>query len=86
MVVERFRNGDAASVYKRLNERGRLAPDGLISLASWVNSNLECCFQIMETSEPELLERWMENWHDLVDFDVHEVITSAEAAKLALES
>jgi hypothetical protein len=84
MVIERFRNGDAAPVYERLRQRGRLAPDGLTYVASWVDSELRCCFQIMETEDPTLLEQWMARWRDLVDFEVHEVIGSAEASQRAL--
>jgi hypothetical protein len=84
MVIERFRNGDAAAVYRRFRDRGRLAPEGLQYLASWVDSSLQCCFQVMETTDPALLEEWMAQWRDLVDFEVHEVISSAEAAQRAL--
>jgi catechol 2,3-dioxygenase-like lactoylglutathione lyase family enzyme len=80
MVIERFRDGDAQPVYARFQERGRLAPDGLRYVASWVDAELRCCYQVMETDAPELLERWMEQWRDLVDFEVHEVIGSDQAA------
>ena len=80
MVVERFRNGDAKPVYERFRERGRLAPDGLSYVASWVDSELQCCYQVMQADTPALLDRWMEEWRDLVEFEVHEVITSDEAA------
>jgi hypothetical protein len=80
MVVERFRNADAKPIYERFRERGRLAPEGLAYVASWVDSDLRCCYQVMETNDPTLLERWMEEWRDLVEFEVHEVISSDEAA------
>ncbi len=84
MVVERFRNGDAEPVYRRFRELGRLAPDGLVYVESWVDVELRCCYQIMETHDPALLEQWMERWRDLVDFEVHQVITSDEAAARVL--
>jgi hypothetical protein len=84
MVIERFRDGDPVPVYKRFRERGRLAPEGLSYIASWVDSELRCCYQIMETKDATLLEQWMERWRDLVDFEVHEVITSEEAAQRVL--
>ena len=80
-VVERFRYGDAAPVYRRFRERGRLAPDGLTYVSSWVNESLTICYQLMETSDRALLEEWMRNWEDLVEFEVHPVITSQEAAE-----
>jgi len=81
MVVERFRNGDAASVYRRFRERGRMAPEGLTYISSWVNEDLSTCYQVMETVDRSLLEQWMAQWSDLVDFEVHPVMTSQEAAQ-----
>jgi hypothetical protein len=80
MVIERFKNRDAVPVYRRFGERGRMAPDGLVYISSWVDQALAVCYQVMETDNPALLEAWMANWSDLVDFEVHPVITSAEAA------
>jgi len=81
MVVERFRNRDAAAVYRRFRDCGRMAPEGLIYVSSWVDESLEVCFQLMETSDRRLLDEWMSNWSDLVDFELHPVITSKEAAE-----
>jgi hypothetical protein len=81
MVVEVFKGGDALPVYRRLRERGRLAPKGLVYVSSWVDTNLERCYQLMETDDLSLLDEWISNWSDLIDFEVHPVITSSEAAE-----
>jgi hypothetical protein len=81
MVVERFKNKDAATVYRRFRDNGRLAPEGLQYISSWVDDKLERCYQLMETHDRTLLDQWMANWSDLVDFEVHPVITSKEAAE-----
>ena len=81
MVVEHFKNKDALPVYRRFRDRGRLAPEGVQYISSWVDEKLERCFQIMEAGERDLLERWIENWSDLVDFEVFPVISSKEAAE-----
>jgi hypothetical protein len=81
MVVEHFKGGDAAPVYRRYRERGRLAPPGLSYVASWVDRKLERCYQLMETGDPALLDEWIAQWSDLVDFEVHPVISSKEAAE-----
>ena len=81
MVVEHFKNGDALPIYRRFRDQGRMAPDGLVYVASWVDEPLERCYQIMETNDRALLDAWMARWSDIVDFEVHEVITSAEAAQ-----
>lgn len=84
MVVEHFKAEDALPVYRRFAERGRLAPEGLIYVSSWVDERLHHCFQLMETDDPDLLDRWIANWKDLVDFEVFPVMTSQEAtAKVA---
>ena len=80
MVVERFRNGDAVPVYRRLREQGRLAPEGLQYVDSWVTEDLQRCFQLMRCEDPDLLAQWMERWEDLVEFEVTRVVSSAEAA------
>lgn len=79
MIVEEFK-GDPAPVYRRFRERGRLAPDGLRYVNSWVTTDLQRCYQVMECDDRRLLDEWMEQWKDLVDFDVVPVVTSAEAA------
>lgn len=81
MLIEHFKGGDAVPVYRRFRDRGRLAPAGLTYVSSWVDARLERCFQVMETDDRALLDRWMEQWSDLVEFDVYPVITSAEAAQ-----
>jgi hypothetical protein len=78
MVVERFKQG-AAPVYERAAERGRMLPPGLVYVDSWVDENLQRCFQLMETDDPSLFAAWIAHWDDLADFDVVRVLTSSEA-------
>jgi hypothetical protein len=81
MVIERFRGGDAAAVYGRYRERGRMMPEGLRYVESWVEADFAGCFQLMECEDPRLLQQWMDRWRDLVEFDVVPVVTSKEAAE-----
>ena len=81
MVVEHFRNADAAPVYRRFRERGRMAPDGIKYINSWVTEDLATCYQVMETADRALLDEWMSHWSDLVEFEVHPVVTSQQAAE-----
>ena len=80
MVIERFKGGDPVPVYRRFRDHGRLAPAGLTYVSSWVDTRLACCYQVMETEDPSLIDEWISHWSDIVDFEVHPVITSAEAA------
>jgi hypothetical protein len=81
MVIERFKNQDAAPVYRRFGERGRMMPEGLEYVSSWVDMKLERCFQVMETSDPKLMVEWIGNWSDIVEFEVVPVMSSADAAR-----
>jgi len=81
MIIETFRGGDAVPVYRRFRDRGRLAPEGLKYVSSWVDERIERCYQLMETDDAALLEQWMANWRDIVDFEVYPVMTSKEAAE-----
>ena len=81
MIIEHFRNQDPVPVYRRFQDRGRLAPEGLQYVSSWVDEKLECCFQLMETGDRKLLDEWMANWNDIVEFEVYPVISSKEAVE-----
>ena len=80
LVIETYRGGNAVAVYQRFRERGRMMPVGVEYRGSWVTTDLGRCFQIMECANRNLLDDWMRNWSDLVDFEVVPVMTSAEAA------
>lgn len=80
LVIENFRDGDPRPVYARFAAEGRLAPEGLAYVASWVTADLRRCYQVMECGDRRLLDEWMARWADLVDFEVHPVLTSPEAA------
>jgi len=82
MVVEYFKNGDAAPAYRRFRYRGRLMSAGLVYVSSWIDLKFERCYQLMETDERGLLDEWIANWSDLVDFEVYPVMTSKEAVEM----
>jgi hypothetical protein len=78
MIVENFR-GDPVPVYRRFRDHGRLAPEGLRYVNGWVTRDLQRCYQVMECDDPALLQRWIDRWSDIVDFEVIPVVTSADA-------
>lgn len=79
IIVETFK--DAPAVYRRFRQKGRLAPDGLNYINSWVTPDVTRCYQVMECGDRRLLDEWLANWRDIVDFEVVPVITSSEAAE-----
>ena len=83
MVIERFVQG-ARPVYERAAEKGRMLPEGLVYLDSWIDESLNRCFQLMETDDPALFDDWIADWSDLAEFEVVPVIDSATAASRAV--
>jgi hypothetical protein len=84
MVIERFKNRDAKAVYARADERGRMMPEGLEYVASWVETSFDRCFQVMRCDDERLLHAWADRWRDLVDFEFVPIRTSADARAAAL--
>ena len=82
MVIERFRDSNAAAVYRCFREKGRMLPEGLNYVDSWVEVNLERCFQLLECNDARLLQEWIAQWHDLIEFEVLAVTSSKEATEV----
>ena len=89
MVVERFAPGRLAEVYRVVREQGRMLPDGLVYVDSWVAASLDVCFQLMECEDPVLFQEWAARWGDLAHFEIVPVVpsqmTSALMTRLAGE-
>ena len=81
MIIEHFKNSDPVPVYRRFRDRGRLAPNGLQYISSWVDEKLERCFQIMETADRNLVDQWITNWSDIIEFEIFPVMSSKEASE-----
>ncbi len=80
LVIERYAEGVAPEVYRRFRDRGRLAPDDVKYVSSWVDYEFRTCWQVMEAENEARLREWTAHWDDLVDFEIVPVRTSAEAA------
>ena len=85
MVIETFRNGDAKPVYERFRASGRMLPEGLEFVESWVAADLGRCFQIMACEDAALLQRWVAAWSDLVEFEIVPVVSGKETAAVLAE-
>ena len=82
MVIERFRDRDAKAVYRRFREQGRMAPEGLTYVGSWIEANFDRCFQLMECDDARLLQEWILSWGDLADFEVTPVVPSDQTREI----
>jgi hypothetical protein len=78
MIIERFKDGDAAAVGRRFKRKGRMLPEGVTYHASWVDLGGTRCFQVMEARSAELLSAWVRSWDDLIEFEIVPVLASAE--------
>ena len=80
MVIEHFKDQDGLSIYRRLREKGRMMPDGLSYVDSWVQADMSRCFQLMECDDVTLFQRWIANWQDLFKFEIVPVVHGRETA------
>lgn len=79
MVIEKFYPDKIKDLYKRFEEKGRMMPEGVNYINSWINEEVSICYQVMESSSEEKLQEWISHWNDLAGFEIIPVITSAEA-------
>jgi hypothetical protein len=82
MVIERFRDRDAKAVYRRFRDQGRMMPDGLTYVGSWIEANFDRCFQLMECDDARLLQEWLLNWNDLMECEIVPVVPSKVTREL----
>ena len=79
MVIEKFYPGKVKLLYERFDEKGRLLPEGVNYVNSWIDENVTICYQLMESDTAEKIHMWIGHWNDLAAFEVIPVITSSEA-------
>lgn len=84
MVIERFKDRDPKPIYARLAEKGRMMPEGLRYVSSWIEPSFDRCWQVMECADPRLFDVWIAAWRDLMDVEIVPVMTSADARARAL--
>lgn len=73
MVIETIREGALDDVYRRFYKYGRLMPQGMYYIDSWLEKSGKRCFQLMEAGDIDLFDEWMKNWEDLCEFEIAEL-------------
>ncbi len=81
MVIERYKNRDAKAVYRRFQAHGRMVPEGMQYVGSWIEANFERCFQLMECADARLFQQWVVQWQDLIEFEITPVVPSKETSE-----
>ncbi|HMQ46503.1 MAG TPA: DUF3303 family protein [Saprospiraceae bacterium] len=84
LIIEHFRKDCIKKLYQRFDEKGRMLPEGLRYVNSWIDESVTVCYQVMESESRELLQAWIRHWEDLADFEIIPVIDSAEAKRRVL--
>ena len=79
MIIERFKKDKVRKLYERFDKQGRLLPEGVVYLDSWIDENVDICFQLMESESVVMIYEWVNKWNDLADFEIVPIISSAEA-------
>lgn len=82
MAIEHFKNRNPLSIYRRFQEQGRMMPEGLKYVGSWVEANFDRCFQLMECDDLRPLQQWILQWHDLGEFEIVPVVPSKETVEV----
>ena len=80
MIIERFKHGDPRPIGERFKDQGRMLPEGVVYLASWVDPTGARCFQVMECDDVTLLQRWVTQWSDLIEFEIVPVVAGKDTA------
>lgn len=81
MVIERYKNRDAKAVYRRFQAQGRMVPEGMQYVGSWIEANFDRCFQLMECADARLFQQWVVQWQDLIEFEITPVVPSKETSE-----
>jgi Protein of unknown function (DUF3303) len=81
MVVETFRIQDGKAIYRRLRDKGRMMPEGLKYVGSWTSADFHRCFQLMETDDVTLFQKWIAEWSDIMEFEVVPVVAGKDTAE-----
>ena len=84
MIVERFKKEHIKELYARFDAKGRMLPEGVNYLDSWINEDVETCYQLMESENLEKVKEWVSYWKDLADFEIIPVIDSKTAKEKIL--
>lgn len=82
MVIEHYKDGNAEEVYRRLQEEGRTTPDGLTYIDGWAEANFARCFQVVECDDARMIQRWIAEWDDLMEFEVVPIVSSEEPTRI----
>jgi hypothetical protein len=83
MIIERFRDNDMVPVYRHLREHGRVLPEGLEYIDSWIEPNFARCFQLMRCDDARLLQEWALQWRGLgMTFEIVPVIPSKDTREV----
>jgi hypothetical protein len=80
MVIEHFDQARVKEIYARFHEKGRMIPDGLTYVDSWISADFARCFQVMQCDDVTMLQEWVLAWGDLARFEIVPLAASKDTA------
>ena len=80
MVIEHFDQARVKEIYARFHEKGRMIPDGLTYVDSWISADFARCFQLMQCDDVTKLQEWVLEWGDLARFEIVPLAASKDTA------
>ncbi len=86
MIIENYKPGKTEEIYNRFKEKGRMIPEGVEFVDSWIEENLQKCYQVMRSESESGIYEWIDNWKDLVDFEVIPVMDSSQASEASMKN
>jgi hypothetical protein len=83
MVIEKFKDNDMVPIYKQVRDGGRMLPEGLRYIDSWVEPNFGRCFQLMECEDLRLFQEWTLQWRGFgASFEIVPVVPSKDTREV----
>lgn len=83
MIIERFKDNDMLPIYKRISDEGKMFPEGLKYIDSWIEPNFSRCFQLMSCDDLCLLQEWILKWRGSgASFEIVPVVNSKDTRKV----
>lgn len=70
------------TVRPRFKETGAPPPPGVDMLGRWHNAAGNGGFFLVETDDPVALARWLQEWTDVIDFEVVPVVTDEQVSEV----
>lgn len=81
-ITYKLANIQRNEAQKRFKSTGALPPAGVTMKGRWHSINGNGGFMLAESSDPEAIGKWIQDWSDLLTFEITPVLTDEQVASL----